>query len=108
MYETAPTYLPNPMKRVARRKQYRARGFFSMECTEMAGRADDSSVARTYVRQSHRLLPLGGAVQRIRLERLLHPSAVPFFACPDWLPEWRTSNHTGSHSQRGRFASGHH
>src|SRR6516165_2081689 len=74
----------------------------------MAGSADSVSAARINVIQYNRLLPLGKEVQLTRLERMFYPFAIPLLACPDWLLEWRASDHTGFNSQRGRSASGRH
>src|SRR5882724_6938966 len=68
--------------------------------------ADGVPAARTDVIESDRLLPLGREIQRTRLERVFRSFAIPFFACPDWLLEWRTGDHTGSDSERGRTTSG--
>jgi hypothetical protein len=68
----------------------------------MAGSADSLSAARINVIQYNGLLSLGREVQRTWLERMFCSFAIPLFACPDWLLEWRTGDHTGSDPQRGR------
>jgi len=63
-----------------------ARRFFSLRT--WSKRADGSHFACANVREPGWLPTLRRAVQRTRLERMLHSSAIPLFARPARLLEW--------------------
>jgi 1-acyl-sn-glycerol-3-phosphate acyltransferase len=87
-------------------KQHRALDFFRTDARTWTGaptvfllHALMSSSPTGYYRWAEKFNELG-------LERVFRSFAIPLFACPHWLLEWRTGDHTGSDSERGRTASG--
>src|SRR5437879_12537243 len=74
-------------------------------CRTWSKRTDGSHFACANVREPGWLPTLRRAVQRTRLERMLHSSAIPLFACPAGLLERRACDYLRSHPQRGRIAA---
>src|SRR5438046_203043 len=92
-FRLSPDDLPHPP-----RERHRSRRFFPL-CARLE-RADRADVARAHVGEPHRISPLGGALQRTRLECVLRASAVSLFSGTARLLERRTRHHCRSHSQR--------
>src|SRR6266513_1418357 len=95
--------MAQPDRDPIRSEQCRARRFFSFRT--WSKRTDGSHFACADVYEPHWLSALRSALQRTWLERMLHSSAIPLFACPAGLLERRACDHLRSHPQRGRIAA---
>src|ERR1044072_6204263 len=80
-------------------QQCRVRRFFSVKtCSE---RANCFHFACADVHEPCRLSTLRRPFQRTWLERMLYSAAIPLFACPSRLLEWRTCDYLRSDPQCG-------
>src|SRR5438874_1760273 len=91
--------MAQPDRDPIRSEQCCARRCFSFRT--WSKRTDGSHFACANVREPGWLPTLRRAVQRTRLERMLHSSAIPLFACPAGLLERRACDYLRSHPQRG-------
>src|SRR5437868_12530540 len=95
--------MAQPDRDPIRSEQCCARRCFSFRT--WSKRTDGSHFACANVREPGWLPTLRRAVQRTRLERMLHSSAIPLFACPAGLLERRACDYLRSHPQRRRIAA---
>src|SRR5437870_2420647 len=96
--------MAQPDRNAISSEQYRVRRFLSVQT--LPERTDSSYLARADVHELCWLSTLRGALQRTRLERMLHSPAIPLLARSAGVLERRTCNHLRSDPQRRRVAPG--